>query len=126
MVDMNTDRINRWKCLICGSRQKKVIDLIGNTNKKIGYSMLCCNCGHVDQFALTMNGITSMICGDESKVSNVNIYCGLNEDDLKYCPNLECPQRPDGKIKCNCNKSASIAPTNNNPVSELKIDVKYK
>lgn len=93
MENMDKDRINRWKCLICGSTQKKKIDLIGISNNEIGYSLLCCNCGHVDSFALTSSAVSAMICGDESKVAKTKITCGAGSSNMKFCLNKKCPYR---------------------------------
>lgn len=120
-VDMNMDRIRRWKCVFCGSKLKRKLDAVVSGNKKtIGYSLMCCNCGHIDHFALSPSAIPMYICGQRGEVDKINISCPLSEDDLKFCNNTKCTYRP--KFEENNSQSSSIAPdaTKNSMVVERK------
>ena len=93
--DMNEDRINRWKCLFCGSKHKKVIDHIRKSDgAHIGVTLHCCNCGHIDNFAWTMKLAKQLMNESEIETDNPTIKCGLCEKDLEYCKNLKCQYRP--------------------------------
>lgn len=94
MVEMNDDRINSLQCDFCGSRQKKKISFIGINGKRIGYSILCCNCGHIDSFAHTASGLAALTIGDNHKVSDTKIVCGMKLKDVEFCNNISCPYRP--------------------------------
>lgn len=94
MVEMNRDRINSLQCDFCGSRQKKIIDVFGIKGKRIGYAILCCNCGHVDSFAHTNSGLAALVVGDATKVSETKISCGMKLKDVEFCNNISCPYRP--------------------------------
>ena len=93
MVVMDEDRISRWKCLCCGSKQKKVIDHLNYSNKKIGYTLHCCNCGHIDNFALTAAAIDLMTRANAGKLETSCTDCGLMERDLYTCPAVTCKYR---------------------------------
>lgn len=93
MVVMDEDRISRWKCLCCGSKQKKVIDHLNYSNKKIGYTLHCCNCGHIDNFALTSAAIELMTRANAEKLRLSCTRCGLLERDLYTCPAVTCKYR---------------------------------
>lgn len=91
MESMSLSRISKWKCLFCGSRQKKKIDIYGKSDRKIGYAIQCCNCGHVDRFAQTQSGIELIVAGDYTKVDSIDITCGLECEEYKgYCNVNSC------------------------------------
>ncbi len=98
--NVDADRINRWKCLICGSKHKKIINHYRESDgKQIGYILFCCNCGHLDNFAWTVNAARNM-CGEDNKViGKSDVKCGLSEKDLVNCEFLDCPYRPKEKQK---------------------------
>ena len=108
MVKMDNDRIRRWKCLICGSKQKRRIDIKGNTGKLISYSLLCCNCGHLDTFALNTSAIDVVLCGNESKVGSVDMYCPLLLEDMSFCTNTKCKYRPKPEDTEETDKKSSV------------------
>ena len=89
---MNMDRINRWKCLLCGSKLKKIIDLKDAKDMVIGYSLHCCNCGHLDNVALNMKAIDTMT-GYEGKANDRVISCGVSIHNIDACAFKECPFR---------------------------------
>ena len=90
---MDEDRISRWKCIFCGSRQKKIIEHFSTANKKIGYTLHCCNCGHIDNFALTAAAIDLMTRANTGKLGTSCTDCGLLERDLYTCPATTCKYR---------------------------------
>ena len=90
---MDEDRISRWKCIFCGSRQKKIIEHFSTANKKIGYTLHCCNCGHIDNFALTAAAIELMTQANSGRLGNSCTTCGLLEKDLYTCPAVTCKYR---------------------------------
>lgn len=93
--DMNEDRINRWKCLFCGSKHKKVIKHIRSTDgAHIGSSLFCCNCGHIDNFPWTVNLAKQLLNEGDRVTSDPQICCGLASKDLENCKNYKCPYRP--------------------------------
>lgn len=47
--EFSTSEIIRQKCSICGMNNKKYTELVYD-NKRCGYKLTCCNCGHVDTF----------------------------------------------------------------------------
>lgn len=93
MVDMTEDRINRWKCLFCGSKLKKNIECLNGNGNIIGYSLHCCNCGSLNNFALDGNAIDSMI-GYGNKIARRTIKCAVSIDDIGNCKYEDCPFRP--------------------------------
>lgn len=99
-VDVNEDRINRWKCLTCGSKHKKIINHIRKSDKKhVGYTLFCCNCGHLETFAWTVNAAIEMSGENLNSLKTGEIKCGLLEKDLVNCENYSCPYRPKEKEK---------------------------
>lgn len=94
---MDMDRVRRWKCLYCGSKLKRKLDVVDTNNKIIGYSLMCCNCGHLDNFALSSSALPMFICGQHGSVSKINIKCPLSNDELQFCKNFRCNYRPGWK-----------------------------
>lgn len=119
-VDMNMDRIRRWKCVFCGSKLKRKLDaVVSGSGRLIGYSLMCCNCGHIDHFALSPSAIPMYICGERGEVDKINIFCPLTDDELKFCGNKKCPYRPNQEEKPQSSSIGTDA-TKNNMVVERK------
>lgn len=101
-MDMNMDRIRRLKCQFCGSKLKRKLDAVTGNDKVVGYSLMCCNCGHIDNFALSSSVIPMYLCGQRGEVEKINIKCPFFEDGysvdkkdlLTDCKNISCPYRP--------------------------------
>lgn len=122
-VKMDMDRIRRWKCLFCGSTEKRKLDTVRQDGKVIGHSLMCCNCGHIDNFALDSSAIPMFICGKSNNVKEIKISCTLSDEDLKFCKRLKCPYRPD-QIVQSTNKSPSVVPDNTK--NDMVIERKYQ
>lgn len=99
-LDVNADRINKWKCLLCGSKHKKIIKHFRKSDDaQIGYTLFCCNCGHLDHFAWTVAAAKNM-CGEENDtIGKSEVVCGIYEKDLVHCPKKNCIYRPGEKPK---------------------------
>lgn len=119
-VDMNMDRIRRWKCAFCGSKLKRKLDAVTGSGKQIGYSLMCCNCGHIDHFALSSSAIPMYVCGERGEVNKIDITCPLSEDDLKFCNKTKCPYRPKCEEKTPSSSSIAEDATKNSMVVERK------
>ena len=127
-LDVDSDRINRWKCLICGSKHKKVIKHFRKSDEmQIGYTLFCCNCGHLDHFSWTVNAARDM-CGENiGVIGKSEVVCGLDEKDLVNCEKKDCPYRPDIKPKGPSQTvKTSIAKPIQKPVSIDTKDDQYK
>lgn len=92
-MNMTTDRINRWKCIFCGSKLKKIIECSNMSGNNIGYSLHCCNCGSLNNFAFDGNAIDSMI-GYSNKIAKRTIKCAVCMEDISNCKYEDCPFRP--------------------------------
>lgn len=124
-VKMDEDRIKRWKCLFCGSTSKRKADAIRTDGEIIGYSIMCCNCGHLDNFATQPSKALPMfICGVKNDVKEIKITCALDDDSVEFCKNKKCIYRP-SKEKESTNKSPSIT-TDNTKNSDMVIERKYQ
>lgn len=101
------ERITRYKCNFCGERRKKLVELSDKQDAIIGYSSVCCNCGHIEHFALTYESIPVYAAGlKEGRIKNVNITCGTDINDVsRFCNETGCPCRP--RIPQNCNHGCS-------------------
>lgn len=107
-MKMDAERIAKWKCLICGSKKKKVSTASKNGNK-VGFSMICCECGHVDSFATDAGAIPAFTIGLSSgKISDVEISCGCTEYDRKTCENHDCACKRDNNVNKNNNGQTTI------------------
>jgi hypothetical protein len=98
-IEMNEDQIVKWKCAACGSRLKKVVDIFNANKKKIGYSIFCCECGHIENFAWTIGLAKTMSGLDTNVVDTCTIRCGMNEETLKHCRDHCCDYRLKPKPK---------------------------
>lgn len=95
MNDMNPTRIQKWKCLFCGSRRKRKVDVLNVSNRVIGFSLVCCGCGHVDNFSLSQESIEMYVCGIEVNADSMKIYCPFTAKSVKqYCNKENCKYRP--------------------------------
>lgn len=82
------------KCPVCGSKNKVYTELMSITDKFVGYSLKCCNCGNYKQFILDHH-------------SNGKIYNTPNKNgkqhciQMSYCPKKDCPLYGTCKLKNN-------------------------
>lgn len=93
-MKMDKERIEKWKCLMCGDRHKKVANISKDGNKT-GFSVVCCGCGHIDNYVETHDAIPTFAIGINAGqvVSDVEIVCGCSEYDLSTCTNKTCECR---------------------------------
>ena len=92
-MKMDTDRIEKWKCLICGSRRKKISAALKD-GTEVGFSMVCCECGHVDNFVTDNTAIPAFTIGLSSgRISDIEIRCGSSAYDKDSCSNTGCSCR---------------------------------
>lgn len=93
-MKMDEERIEKWKCEFCGDRHKKVAYMSKN-GKRTGFSMVCCGCGNVNNFALTHDAIPTFAIGINPAqiISDIEIVCGCSEYDISTCTNNNCECR---------------------------------
>ena len=84
MVEVNRHRIHRLKCPVCGSRDKKIMNIM-KIDKPVGYATECCNCGHIEMSANGITGFSDIIAGG-CTISAVK--CGIANP---WCPSRNCP-----------------------------------
>lgn len=84
MVDVDRHRIHRLKCPVCGSRDKKIMQIL-QLKEAVGYATECCNCGHVEISANGVMGLSAII-GGGCTISAVK--CGIANP---WCPSRNCP-----------------------------------
>jgi hypothetical protein len=90
MVKMDEDRITKTQCNFCGSRLKKIAEIHSKANNEIiGYSLICCNCGHVDNFALDTSAIPIYTIGMRDNIKMFDLRCGIPIDSKIKCE-MEC------------------------------------
>jgi hypothetical protein len=90
MVKMGEDRIIKTQCIFCGSRLKKIAEIHSKVNNEImGYSLICCNCGHVDNFALDDSAIPVYTIGMRDNIKLFDLRCGIPIDSKITC-DMEC------------------------------------
>lgn len=97
MVELDRLRVSKLKCDSCGCRDKRVAILKHkHSDRKIGFSTICCNCGSIktymfrhnrkrwsgnlidnNDFIDFMHGETEVCC----------MFCPIPEE---YCPNKSC------------------------------------
>lgn len=51
MERMDAERLRRWKCLYCGSREKNIVDMKGKDDIPTIKIVTCNQCGHTDFYA---------------------------------------------------------------------------
>ena len=100
MALVTAERLHRWKCLFCGSKDKNIISFktpisfkIPNTNE--GYEeavkiVTCDQCGKTEIFAhsalMLGNMMTGNTCSIEQSEEFVKDFHKLNHDDPKVNP----------------------------------------
>lgn len=96
-VKMDASRISKWQCIFCGSRNKKIATATkrGETREgtEVGFSMICCSCGHVDNFATAFEGIPVYAVGSNGDLTKFNVACGCPETVNSTCEDMACPCR---------------------------------
>lgn len=98
-IKMDADRISKWKCLFCGSRYKKVVHAMKNEIEQ-GFSVVCCECGHTDNFVSQFDAIPMYTVGlNGGRVSDLKITCGCSDYDRGTCKNRECSCRKENDTK---------------------------
>ena len=119
-------QIIKWKCFICGSRNKIYTELKNKCNDECGYTLKCCHCGYIHRYIETPE---DFIDENNNNVTQGESYCIR----LRYCPkrggciykNKEIkdfldksghiiPPEPDKKCKCPCEECDEVL-CNRNP-----------
>lgn len=94
MVKIKKERLYKLHCKCCDSREK-VLAILSNGDREVGFTTICCNCGNVQRFVLRdYDHIMSSI--DESNITSMlegnfrvsELRCGTNQP---YCPRKNCP-----------------------------------
>ena len=84
MREFAKDEIIRWKCENCGCRNKVYTVIRSNrTNKIVGSSLKCCNCGKVFERMNT-------VCDELENQNHCNHACEQFCIQLNYCPHTDC------------------------------------
>lgn len=63
MEKMDSERLRRWKCLYCGSRQKNIVDIKNKEGVRTIKVVTCNQCGHTDIYALSALNVARVIVG---------------------------------------------------------------
>lgn len=95
MINKRTKSIDReYFCKFCGSPHKKKI-LLSKQKMNVGYSLVCCRCGHIDTFIANPNNkdnINIVVTGDYVP-HHIKCIRGIG------CTDTRCPLHPDRKPK---------------------------
>ena len=81
-----TRQILKWKCFICGSRNKIFTELLDECGNPCGYTLKCCNCGYVHRYIGSPN---NFIDENNNNVKQGESYCIR----LRFCPRKNCIYR---------------------------------
>lgn len=82
MREFAKDEIIKYKCLVCGSRNKMYTELSFH-GKLVGYNLRCCNCGDMKLFTSDNGAGIQFI---ESQLKPERSFCIQNSG----CPHTEC------------------------------------
>lgn len=96
--------ISKWKCIICGCKNKVHTELLNDAKNFVGYRLKCCGCGNVNDFMLNYkeNG------KPEPCNSEMNLHPGRQRCiRMSYCPHKDCKLYNthcdrDSHKHCNC------------------------
>lgn len=77
MVDMNADRLEKWKCLYCGSHDKHV-GVIKEAGEAYMTVVVCHNCGRVDYFAKSIRHAMQVAKLSNQVVKALSTFNDLN------------------------------------------------
>ena len=86
MREFAKSEIFRYKCPICGSNNKKFIPIMW---KKVpyGFTLHCCNCGHIEEFINPSRHIGGLYNGHFEAGEEKDQRCYMLND----CPHTRCP-----------------------------------
>lgn len=86
MREFGKTEIFRYKCPICGSNNKKFIPIMW---KKVpyGFTLHCCNCGHIEEFIKPSKHIGGLYNGHFEAGEERHQRCYMLND----CPYTRCP-----------------------------------
>lgn len=101
-LKMDAERVAKWKCLLCGSKLKRTVTAFKN-NTKMGFSMVCCSCGHTDNFVTNLDAIPiyTVGAGAGDRLTEIKIACGCSESDANICDQTTCPCKRKDEAKNN-------------------------
>jgi len=97
MALVTAERLHRWKCLFCGSKDKNISTMKAPTSNVCGtYSeavkiVACDQCGHIEIFAHSSNMLAMLLVGNHSYTLEesekfVKDFHLLNHNDPKRNP----------------------------------------
>ena len=116
MRDFEQAEIFKYKCPMCGSLNKKHVPIMYK-HQPYGYSLHCCNCGHVEQFITPPKSLDGLYNGffNAGEVSEQKCYA-LNKCDIENCPwfGTYCPDENSGYDDEQVDESTIVRPPNNN------------
>lgn len=118
--EMSVDRIEKWQCIFCGSRSKKIGEILSGKNV-IGRSLICCNCGHVENFAVDVNAIPIYMGVQSRGISGVNITCGISTTSKLKCNIETCDIGLKEQCSCKEERQQPIQPKTENFQKEAII-----
>ena len=127
--------IIRQKCSICGSKNKRFVELVQD-GKMCGYELICCNCNHIDTFFNDMKVNTKTNIKRGREVCIHVSPCGCNpciyykKYSLSYAARLldrilngygtDCLY--DNGMKCSDCEFADICPNKNKEENKYNIE----
>lgn len=76
----------RQKCWFCGSKNKLVTDILLK-KEKVGYSVRCCNCGHIDDHIFPWDDTKNTKQYLDKKTKLGTATCMQSS----FCPYKNCP-----------------------------------
>jgi hypothetical protein len=98
-----TRQIIKWKCHICGSRNKIFTELVNTcTGKPVGYTLKCCHCGYINRY---IGSPESFIDENDNNIAQGESYCIR----LRACPRSGCIYR-NKELKDYLDKKGHIIP----------------
>ena len=71
-TNIDTDRMERWKCPFCGSHDKEIAVLKDESNEPYATVLVCHNCGKVDYFAKSIIFAKKIFELDDMIVQSLN------------------------------------------------------
>ena len=109
-----TRQIIKWKCFICGSRNKIFTELKDCEGNPCGYTLKCCHCGYVHRY---IGSPEDFIDENANKVRQGDSYCIR----LRYCPRKDCIYR-NKELKDFLDKSGHIIHPDPGPKCKCKCE----
>jgi hypothetical protein len=120
MREFEMYEIAKYKCIVCGCKNKVHTELLDRNKRFRGYSLKCCGCGNTTRFLLNY---------DENGKGESSFYINGHQRCIQpsFCPHKDCELygtcNMDDYKTPNRNVNPPKQPTNNEDEQKVEVEI---